>query len=192
MLLPDFMIEEHVLTGALGIDPFDPLCIQPASYDVHLGKHAIRPLKHTDPIRIRDLIYVGLGGSIPIKAVGAEAEAAWLGSMLYLPPHTFILGELQEHIRIPPGLAAKIEGKSSVGRGGVTVHVTAGWVDPGWDGVLTLELCNLSKNTLILDVGQKIAQISFYMMAAPAKRPYGHESLGSHYQGDTKVQGAKA
>ena len=182
MLLPDWLIEQYIEEGQIKIDPYDLLCVQPASYDVHLGRGTIKPTTDSGttryfPRRIKELEYF---------------EVPWqLDGSLLLPPKSFMLGQLQEHITLPADLAAKLEGKSTIGRAGITVHVTAGWVDPGWDGVLTLELCNLSENWLILDEDQKIAQISFYMMAAPAKRPYGHRDLNSHYQGDTTVQGAK-
>src|SRR6267143_1460480 len=93
------------------------------------------------------------------------------------------LGRTQEWIELPDDIVARIEGKSSIGRLGLIVHATAGFCDPGWKGTLTLELANLTRVPIKLYPGLPIAQLSFMTLDAPALRPYGDATLGSHYQG---------
>jgi dCTP deaminase len=102
-----------------------------------------------------------------------------------LQPDAFLLGCTAETVKLPADLAARIEGKSTLGRRGVAVHVTAGFVDPGFQGQLTLELKNLSRTKVFLYPGMLIAQMSVYRLTSPAVRLYGEATLGSHYQGQT-------
>ena len=102
-----------------------------------------------------------------------------------LHPGEFVLGSTLENIELPDDLVARLEGKSSLGRIGLVIHSTAGFVDPGWKGHLTLELSNLARLPITLYRGMKIGQISYLQLSTPADRLYGSESLGSKYQGHT-------
>ena len=102
-----------------------------------------------------------------------------------LHPGEFVLGSTSEHIELPAHLVARLEGKSSLGRLGLVIHSTAGFVDPGWKGHLTLELSNLSNLPITLFYGMKIGQISFLELTTPATRLYGSKELGSKYQGQS-------
>ncbi|MFQ5861379.1 MAG: dCTP deaminase, partial [Dehalococcoidia bacterium] len=100
-------------------------------------------------------------------------------------PGTFVLGTTQESVTLPDDIVARVDGKSSLGRLGLLVHATAGYVDPGWTGKLTLELSNQSQMPIALYHGMKIAQISFLRLSTAVQRPYGSPGLGSKYQGQT-------
>jgi dCTP deaminase len=102
-------------------------------------------------------------------------------------PGEFCLGSTLERVELPADIVARIEGRSSLGRLGLIVHATAGFCDPGWQGTLTLELNNLTRVPIRLYAGLPIAQLSFMTLDAPAARPYGHEQLGSHYQGQEQA-----
>lgn len=93
------------------------------------------------------------------------------------------LASTKETITLGPGYAAQIGGKSSLGRLGLTVHQTAGFIDPGFHGQITLELVNLGSRPIVLTEGMRIAQLTIWTLDQPAERPYGHAALGSHYQG---------
>lgn len=108
-----------------------------------------------------------------------------------LAPKEFILGSTKEKVNIPDFLVARIEGKSSLARKGLMVH-TAGFIDPGFEGNLTLEITNHSGVPFQLDVGMKIAQLAFQTLDYPAQRPYGHPNLGSHYQGQVGATPSRA
>jgi dCTP deaminase len=102
-----------------------------------------------------------------------------------IQPGSFCLGSTVETITLPDDIVARVDGKSSLGRLGLLVHATAGYVDPGWTGKLTLELSNQSQMPIALYYGMRIAQISFFEMTTPVDRPYGSAELGSKYQGQT-------
>jgi dCTP deaminase len=105
------------------------------------------------------------------------------GEALILHPGEFVLGSTVERVRLPEDLVARLEGKSSLGRLGLLIHSTAGFVDAGWDGHLTLELSNVANLPITVYPEMKIGQISFLQMSTPAERPYGSSGLGSKYQG---------
>lgn len=165
MLLSDNDIMLETLNERLVIDPFESGNIQPASIDIRLDRHFI----HWAP------------GS---KTDGIPKEA----EVFTIMPQQFILGQTFERIKLPDNIAGRIEGKSSWGRRGLTIHVTAGYIDPGFDGKLTLEICNMSNRPIVLQAGDKIGQISFVYLNTPALRPYGHPDLGSHYQNQSMPQ----
>ena len=102
-----------------------------------------------------------------------------------LHPGEFVLGSTLERVALPDDLVARLEGKSSLGRLGLLIHSTAGYVDPGWDGNLTLELSNVANLPITLFDGMKIGQISFQRLSSPVERAYGDPSLGSRYRGQT-------
>jgi dCTP deaminase len=107
------------------------------------------------------------------------------GDPFAIHPGEFVLGRTLERVKIPEDVVARIEGKSSLGRLGLIVHATAGFVDPGFEGTLTLEITNLTRVPIMLYAGLLIAQLSFMALDAPAEQPYGSAELGSHYQGQT-------
>jgi dCTP deaminase len=112
-----------------------------------------------------------------------EKIAVEKGGAFILHPGEFVLGTTLERVRIPPDLVAKVEGRSSLGRLAVVVHATAGFVDPGFEGHITLELSNLGRVPVALHPGTRISQIALHQMTSPAARPYGSPGRGSKYQG---------
>lgn len=113
------------------------------------------------------------------------------GDTVTLDPGDFVLAHTLESVKIPPSHSAMADGKSTFARLGLLVHATAGWIDPGFEGQITLEMKNLSHNRLALVVGEYICQLIFYRMSSPALRPYGHPELRSHYQGQRGATAAK-
>lgn len=140
-------------------EPWDDNAIQPASYEVTLDDRIVT------------------ANGIPVKS---DSDGGW-----WLGPGEFWLGSTAETISVSRSLVAQVNGKSTLGRQGLLVHATAGFIDPGFTGQITLELANVGEETLRLAVGQRIAQIVFMRMGRAAERPYGDPSLGSHYQGQT-------
>jgi dCTP deaminase len=174
-VLSDGTIRRLVAEGRVLIDPWDETMVQPASVDLRLGtsfrvfhNHRITAIDLADPPRnLTELVEVDDDESFVIH------------------PGEFVLGRTQEHVELPDDIVARIEGKSSLGRLGLIVHATAGFVDPGFKGTLTLEITNLTRVPIILWPGKPIAQLSFMALDQPAERPYGHPELGSHYHGQT-------
>src|SRR5512135_2174376 len=115
-----------------------------------------------------------------------ELVAVALDEPFIPQPGEFVLGATLERVAVPDDLVARLEGKSSLGRLGLLIHSTAGYVDPGWDGYLTLELSNVANLPITLYYGMKIGQISFFRMSSPVDRPYGSPELGSKYQGQSE------
>ena len=114
------------------------------------------------------------------RLIEVDAEEGFI-----LHPGEFVLGSTYEQVRLPDDIAARLEGKSSLGRLGLLTHSTAGFIDPGFEGHVTLELSNVATLPIRLWPGMKIGQLSFLQMDAPAERPYGHPALGSKYQGQS-------
>lgn len=108
-----------------------------------------------------------------------------------LEPGEFVLATTRERIKLPPNIAGRVEGRSTYGRKGLLIHCTAGFIDPGFDGQITLEIKNLSRMDIHLREGDRICQITFLQLSSPAERPYGHPGLGSKYQGQVGVTGAR-
>jgi dCTP deaminase len=173
MVLSDRSIREELSAGRIVVEPVDPDDIQPSSVDLHLGDafHVFRNSRYPyiDPA----VEQVGL-----TERVSASVEEPFV-----LHPGEFALGTTVEHIELPDDIVGRLEGKSSLGRLGLLIHSTAGYVDPGWQGRLTLELSNVANLPIVLTPGMKIGQISFSRMTTPVDRPYGHPELGSKYQG---------
>lgn len=173
MVLSDRTIKEQMMAGRIRIEPCDPEDIQPSSVDLHLGLR-FRVFRNSrypyiDPSRQQS----GL-----MELVEATAEDPFV-----LHPGEFVLGATIERVMLPDDIVARLEGKSSLGRLGLLIHSTAGYVDPGWDGTLTLELSNVANLPIVLTPGMPIGQISFAQMTTPVDRPYGTPGLGSRYQG---------
>lgn len=169
-MLSDRDIETKRRYLGLGIEPFQAANLQPASYDLTLDRHYLVP----DPdITEVDLADVQAGHMLPYTASPEEP--------IVLSQHDFILASTRETVTIPADLLGRVEGKSSLGRLGLIVHITAGFIDPGFHGQITLEIVNLAPWGLVLYPGQRIAQIAFSEMSQMPRKPYG--SAGNHYQG---------
>jgi dCTP deaminase len=160
----------------LRIDPWDPGQVQPASVDLRLGTSFVC-MQKADFVDMRDR-------QVPSYSldIGTERD-----SYFELAPGQFALGATVERIELGPRLWAKIEGKSSLGRMGLIVHVTAGFVDPGFRGQLTLEFYNISSNPIRLRPGLAICQVAFGECVTCARQPYGSPGLGSRYQDQAGV-----
>jgi dCTP deaminase len=173
-VLSDGTIRRLVEAGEIVIKPWNPELVQPASIDLRLGDTFRVFHNHLAPlIDLRDGPPKGL-----TEEVTATPEDGFV-----IHPGEFCLGRTEEWVELPNDVVARIEGKSSLGRLGLIVHATAGFIDPGWKGTLTLELNNLTRVPIKLYPGNLIAQLSFMGLDRPAERPYGSEALGSHYQG---------
>lgn len=168
MILSDGEIIESMTEGGIEINPFNKAQLQPASYDLTLSDTA---WKQTTRIFLFEV-------DNPPKQFGRSIKF----DQLQVYSGDFILVSTREKIYVPNNMCARIEGKSSLGRLGLVVHATAGFVDPGFKGHLTLELFNVGKHGLILDAGMRISQISFFRLGKAAERPYGSKELGSRYQ----------
>jgi dCTP deaminase len=176
-VLSDGTIRRLVDEGRIRIEPWDPAMVQPASVDVRLGSTFRVFHNHRAPaIDLRD----------PPTNLTEQVDVEE-GETFVIHPGEFVLGRTLEWVELPHEIVCRIEGKSSVGRLGLIVHATAGFVDPGFQGTLTLEITNLTRIPIKLYPGLPIAQLSFMTLDAPAERPYGHPELGSHYQGQVEA-----
>jgi dCTP deaminase len=171
MILSDRTIREQIDTGRIVIDPFDPANIQPSSVDLHVDSQFRVFANSRYP-------FIDVKEEMPDLTELVEVKP---DEPFILHPGEFVLGSTAERVGIPDDLVARLEGKSSLGRLGLLIHSTAGYVDPGWDGYLTLELSNVANLPITLYPGMKIGQISFFMLTTPADVPYG--SAGNKYQG---------
>jgi dCTP deaminase len=174
-VLSDRTIKEELATGRLVIDPLDENDIQPASVDLHLDR-VFRIFRVTR----RPYVDVREPMEDLTELVSIEDDEPFI-----IQPGTFVLGSTLESVTLPDDIVARVDGRSSLGRLGLLVHATAGYVDPGWMGKLTLELSNQSQMPIALYYGMKISQISFLRLSTPVERPYGSEGLASKYQGQT-------
>jgi dCTP deaminase len=172
VILSDRSINEAVASGRLGIEPFDPKLVQPSSIDVRLD-HKFLVFRNTK----RAFIDV----KQPADDLMEMIEVG-VGEPMFLHPHEFVLGSTIERVRMPDDLVARLEGRSSLGRLGVVIHSTAGFIDPAFDGHVTLEISNLANLPIALYAGMRIGQLSFSLMTTAAERPYG-PARGSKYSG---------
>ena len=173
MVLSDRDIQAAVNAGHLIIEPFAEDALQPASVDIRLGAEFRVFRNHRESyIDVRE----------PVANL-TELETVEPDEAFVLHPGEFVLGTTLERVRLPDDLVARVEGKSSLGRLGLLVHATAGYVDPGRDGHLTMELSNVANLPIRLYSGMKIGQLSFLRLTSPAERPYGSPGLRSKYQG---------
>ena len=172
MVLSDRTIRRLIAEGRIVIEPFDPSLMQPSSLDVRVDRY----------FRVfRNSRYP----YIDVKAEQEElTELVEAGDEAFiLHPGEFVLGSTLERVTLPDDLVARLEGKSSLGRLGLLIHSTAGFIDPGWDGHVTLELSNVANLPITIYPEMKIGQISFVQLSEAAERPYGSEGIGSKYQG---------
>ena len=172
MILSDKSIKEAVESKHIVVDPWDESMVQPASLDLRLGKR-LRVFRNSR------VPYIDVKQELPDLTEVVEIDEV---NPFYLHPNEFVLGVILERICLPRDIAARLDGKSSLGRLGLLVHSTAGWVDPGWRGHLTLELSNVSGSPITLYYRMEVSQISFLQLTTPAQHPYGSESLDSKYQ----------
>lgn len=173
MILSDGTIQTLLAAGEIKIDPLEDGQIQPASVDLRLGSSFRILMNHTatciDPFHSQP----DLTQEVVVRA----------GDPFVLHPGEFVLATTMECVSLPNDLVARVDGKSSLGRWGLLIHATAGFVDSGFTGEITLELSNVATLPVKLWPGMKIGQISFMQLDAPSVRPYGHPDLGSKYQG---------
>ena len=173
MLLSDKDIRAEIESGRVVIDPYDPTMIQPSSIDVRLDRFfrvfENHKYPHIDPsVEQPDLT----------RLVEPEGEDPFI-----LHPGEFALASTYEVITLPDDVASRLEGKSSLGRLGLLTHSTAGFIDPGFSGHVTLELSNVATLPIKLYPGMKIGQLCMFRLSSPAERPYGSAEVGSRYHG---------
>jgi len=173
MVLSDRTIRRLLEEGRIGIDPYEEELLQPSSVDVRVDRlfRVFRNSRYPFIDVKRELEDL-------TELVEIEPEEPFI-----LHPGEFVLGSTLERITLPDDLVARLEGKSSLGRLGLLIHSTAGFIDPGWDGHVTLELSNVANLPITIYYGMKIGQLSFVQLSEPAEHPYGTGSLGSKYQG---------
>ena len=173
MLLSDRDLRAEIAAGRVGLDPFDDRLVQPSSIDLRLDRyfrvfHNSR-YSHIDVARQMDDL------TELVEPAGDEP--------FMLHPGEFVLGSTLERITLPDDLAGRLEGKSSLGRLGLLTHSTAGFIDPGFTGHVTLELSNVANLPITLYPGMKIGQLCLFRLTSPAEKPYGSGATGSRYQG---------
>jgi dCTP deaminase len=175
-VLSDRDIAAALVAGRVRVDPYDAADLQPSSIDLHLDR-AFRVFRNNR------YPYIDVRKPQPdlTELLNVADDEPFV-----LHPGEFVLGQTLEWVELPDNLVARLEGKSSLGRLGLLIHSTAGYVDPGWKGNLTLELSNVAKLPIALYFGMKIGQISFFEMSSPVDRPYGSAGLGSKYQGQSE------
>lgn len=173
MLLSDRDIKAELDAGRVVLDPLDPAMLQPASIDVRLDRFFRLFDNHRYPV-------IDPAQDQPDLTRLVEVEN---GDPFVLHPGEFVLGSTFEQVTLPDDVAARLEGKSSLGRLGLLTHSTAGFVDPGFSGHVTLELSNMATLPITLWPGMKIGQLCFFRLSTPAEFPYGSEKYGSRYQG---------
>ncbi|GGD08561.1 dCTP deaminase [Nocardioides daphniae] len=173
MLLSDRDIKAELDAKRIGITPWDPEMLQPSSIDIRLDRFfrvfENHRYPHIDPAADQSDL---------TRMVEPEGDEPFI-----LHPGEFVLGSTYEVCSLPDDIAARVEGKSSLGRLGLLTHATAGFVDPGFSGHVTLELANVATLPIKLYPGMKIGQLCFFRLTSPAEHPYGSEKYGSRYQG---------
>jgi dCTP deaminase len=173
VLLSDGDIRAEVEAGRLAVEPWDAALVQPSSVDVRLDRFFRvfnnSQYTHIDPAQQQDEL---------TALVEPEGEAPFV-----LHPGEFVLGSTLEIVTLPDDLAGRLEGKSSLGRLGLLTHSTAGFIDPGFNGHITLELSNVANLPIVLWPGMKIGQLCLFRLSSPAEHPYGSAVYGSRYQG---------
>jgi dCTP deaminase len=173
MVLSDRTIRRLLEEGRIEIDPYDSSLLQPSSVDVRVDRY----------FRVfHNARYPYIDVKEPQEELTELVEIDGDRPFI-LHPGEFVLASTLERIRLPDDLVARLEGKSSLGRLGLLIHSTAGFIDPGWDGHVTLELSNVANLPITIYHAMKIGQLSFVQLSEPAETPYGAGELGSKYQG---------
>ena len=173
MLLSDRDIAAEIKAGRVRVEPFDPKMIQPSSVDVRLDRFFRVFENHR---------YEVIDPSIEQSELTREVAVA-PNEFFILHPGEFVLASTYEVITLPDDIAGRLEGKSSLGRLGLLTHSTAGFIDPGFSGHITLELSNVANLPVKLYPGMKIGQLCLIKLSSPAEHPYGSAVYGSRYQG---------
>lgn len=173
VIFSDRTIREAIEGGRIEVDPFDPSFVQPSSIDLRVDRYfrvfENHKYAHIDP-KVAQLDLTTM-----VEVDGDEP--------FILHPGEFVLGSTLERVRLANNIVARLEGKSSLGRLGLLIHSTAGFVDPGFNGYLTLELSNVATLPIAIYPEMKIGQLSFYQLTTEADHPYGSDTAGSKYQG---------
>ncbi|WP_104083446.1 dCTP deaminase [Cryobacterium sp. Y11] len=173
MLLSDRDIKVELDAGRIGLEPLDPAMIQPSSIDVRLDRlfrlFDNHKYAYIDPAEDQPEL---------TRLIETKPDEPFI-----LHPGEFVLGATYEQVTLPDNVAARLEGKSSLGRLGLLTHSTAGFIDPGFSGHVTLELSNVATLPIKLWPGMKIGQLCFFQLSSPAEKPYGSSEYGSRYQG---------
>jgi len=172
VLLSDGDIRAEIAAGRVGLDPYDATLLQPSSVDLRLDRHFRtfnnHAYTHIDPALQQDDL---------TRVVAPPPDEAFV-----LHPGEFVLGSTYEVISLPDDIAGRLEGKSSLGRLGLLTHSTAGFIDPGFSGHVTLELSNVANLPIRLWPGMKVGQLCLFRLSSPAEHPYGSPVYGSRYQ----------
>ena len=183
-ILSDRDIKKYLEEGKIAIEPLeDEKQIQPSSVDMRLGdefkvfKVVRKP--YIDPKDPEDLASYMESTTVP------EGEA------FIIHPNEFALATTYEYVKLPDDIVARVEGRSSMGRLGVTMHVTAGFIDPGFEGRITLEISNIGAMPVALYPGQRVCQIVFETMTSPSEIPYGHPDRNSKYMGQKRLESSR-
>jgi dCTP deaminase len=173
VVLSDRSIKAEIAAGRIVFEPYDESLVQPSSVDVRVDrKFRVFHNSRYPYIDVRK----PMDGLTELVEITDEEP-------FVLHPGEFVLGQTLEAIKLPDDIVARLEGKSSLGRLGLLIHSTAGFVDPSWAGNLTLELSNVANLPITIYYGMKIGQLSFVQLSEPAEQPYGSDALGSKYQG---------
>lgn len=175
MIFSDRTIKQSIANGQIAIDPYEPSYVQPSSVDLRVANGFRVFVNHK---------YSEIDPRSPqsdlTQLVEVDDDEPFM-----LHPGEFVLGATLEKVLLGNDVVARLEGKSSLGRLGLLIHSTAGFIDPGFEGHITLELSNVATLPIAIYPGMKIGQISFYQMTTAAEYPYGSPELGSKYQGQT-------
>ena len=173
MLLSDRDIRAELDSGRVVLEPYDPTMVQPSSVDVRIDRYFRLFDNHKYPV-------IDPAQEQPdlTRLVEVDPDEAFV-----LHPGEFVLASTYELVTLPDDVAARLEGKSSLGRLGLLTHSTAGFIDPGFSGHITLELSNVANLPITLWPGMKIGQLCLFRLSSPAERPYGSAGVGSRYQG---------
>ena len=185
MILSDRDIKKYLEEGKITIDPLENIerQVQPSSVDLRIGNEfkifKVMQKPYIDPKDPEDL-------DSYMESMHIEK-----GESFIIHPNEFALATTYEVVKVPDDLVARVEGRSSMGRLGITMHVTAGYIDPGFEGKITLEISNIGKMPVALYPGQRACQIVFETMTSPAERPYGHPERDSKYMGQTRPESSR-
>ncbi len=183
-ILSDKDIKEMLSNGHISIEPLqDEKQIQPSSVDLRIGDefkvfHVVRT-PYIDPKDEEEVANYMETFTVP------EGEA------FIIHPNEFALATTQETVKLPADIVARVEGRSSMGRLGVTMHVTAGYIDPGFEGKITLEISNIGAMPVALYPGQRVCQVVFETMTSPSEMPYGHPERNSKYMNQTRPESSR-
>jgi len=184
-ILSDKDIKNYLKEGKITINPLENIerQVQPSSVDLRIGNEfkgfKIIKKPFIDPKDPEDL-------DSYMESVNIEDDEAFI-----IHPNEFALATTYETVKIPDDLVARVEGRSSMGRLGITMHVTAGYIDPGFEGKITLEISNIGKMPVALYPGQRACQIVFETMTSKAEKPYGHPERDSKYMGQTRPESSR-